>query len=61
MNPNPFNLCPSCLFSTTCVLTNQKHTVWSCSEYEERKEDSSINIKPTPIQESKKEPEMALV
>ncbi|WP_162623340.1 hypothetical protein [Confluentibacter sediminis] len=32
---NHFNICPSCLHRKTCVLTAQKDTVWSCSEYDE--------------------------
>ncbi len=32
---NPFNICPSCSHSSTCVLTAQKDKVWSCSEYDE--------------------------
>lgn len=35
MKPNRFNICPSCVHVKTCVLTDQKSLVWSCSEYEE--------------------------
>ena len=35
MKTNPFNLCPTCIHVTTCVLTKQKHKVWSCSEYDD--------------------------
>ena len=32
---NHFNICPSCMHRSTCVLTAQKDKVWSCSEYDE--------------------------
>lgn len=32
---NHFNICPSCIHRNSCVLTAQKDTVWSCSEYDE--------------------------
>lgn len=35
MNVNPFNICPSCAFISTCVLTENKAKVWSCSEFVE--------------------------
>ncbi|WP_157757619.1 hypothetical protein [Pseudalgibacter alginicilyticus] len=34
MKLSQFNICPSCLHVSTCLLTNQKNQVWSCSEYE---------------------------
>ncbi|MEZ7494314.1 hypothetical protein QO206_02375 [Leeuwenhoekiella aequorea] len=34
MKINSFNICPSCVHITTCVLTMQKELVWSCSEYD---------------------------
>ncbi len=34
MKPNPFNICPTCMHRETCVLTDQKSQVWSCSEYD---------------------------
>jgi hypothetical protein len=34
MNINHFNICPSCIHNSTCVLTAQKDKVWSCSEYD---------------------------
>ncbi|WP_299006576.1 hypothetical protein [uncultured Tenacibaculum sp.] len=37
MNANPFNICPSCAYLSTCVLTKSKEKVWSCSEYNEVK------------------------
>ena len=30
-----FNICPSCMYLSTCVLTAQKDNVWSCSEFDE--------------------------
>lgn len=35
MKTNQFNICPSCMHITTCVLTKQKSLVWACSEYDE--------------------------
>jgi len=35
MKSNPFNICPTCVHRKTCVLTQQKDKVWSCSEYDE--------------------------
>lgn len=35
MKSNPFNICPTCVHRETCVLTQQKNQVWSCSEYDE--------------------------
>ena len=35
MITNPFNLCTKCMHLHTCVLTEQKEKVWSCSEHEE--------------------------
>jgi len=35
MKANPFNICPTCVHRETCVLTQQKSQVWSCSEYDE--------------------------
>nr|WP_308993883.1 hypothetical protein [Mariniflexile sp. KMM 9835] len=35
MKSNHFNLCPNCRHIATCVLTDQKSHVWSCSEYDE--------------------------
>ncbi|WP_165806021.1 hypothetical protein [Marixanthomonas spongiae] len=35
METNSFNICPTCLHRNTCVLTEQKSQVWSCSEYDE--------------------------
>lgn len=32
---NHFNICPSCLHKNSCVLTEQKAKVWSCSEFDE--------------------------
>jgi len=35
MESPSFNICPTCVHVSTCVLTSQKHKVWSCSEYHE--------------------------
>ncbi len=35
MKAKQFNICPSCMHVATCVLTDQKNLVWSCSEYDE--------------------------
>ena len=44
MKTNNYNICPTCIYKHTCVLTDQKNKVWSCSEYEEiiAKENSQI-------------------
>lgn len=34
MKTNHFNICPSCIYRDTCVLTAQKDKVWSCSEFD---------------------------
>jgi hypothetical protein len=44
MKTNSFNICPTCTHRETCVLTNQKSQVWSCSEYDEGAVEHS-NIK----------------
>jgi len=38
MTTNPFNICPTCIHFHTCVLTEVKEKVWSCSEYDEAHE-----------------------
>lgn len=35
MKANPFNLCARCYHITSCVLTHQKNSVWSCSEFDD--------------------------
>jgi|GEM_PF-2605284 len=35
MQASKLNLCPTCEHNASCVLTSQKETVWSCSEYDE--------------------------
>ncbi len=42
MNANPFNICPSCTYEETCVLTQSKEKVWSCSEYNEVKYKAAV-------------------
>lgn len=46
MRSNDFNICPSCSYLNTCVLTAHKDTVWSCSEFEEMK---PLKAKNTPV------------
>ncbi|WP_034921779.1 hypothetical protein [Gillisia sp. CAL575] len=56
MKSNPFNICPTCIHKETCVLTQQKNQVWSCSEYDEdisesdhhNNSESSISIEGQP-------------
>lgn len=43
MKANPFNICPTCIHRETCVLTDQKSQVWSCSEYEEEGTQKNIS------------------
>ncbi|UAB80103.1 hypothetical protein INR76_08135 [Marixanthomonas sp. SCSIO 43207] len=49
MKINSFNICPTCAHITSCVLTDQKSQVWSCSEYEET--SSEIEKEPEQIPE----------
>ncbi len=53
MKPNPFNICPTCMHLETCVLTDQKSQVWSCSEYDE--EVAQKFVLPQPKQSEIKE------
>ncbi|WP_161792625.1 hypothetical protein [Psychroserpens damuponensis] len=32
---NHFNICSSCMHCNSCVLTEQKEKVWSCSEFDD--------------------------
>lgn len=61
MKTHSFNLCPSCLYKNSCVLTTLKSQVWSCSEYDEDnfKEDHSFVIDKTNKNESQPELVMA--
>jgi hypothetical protein len=36
MRINMNSLCRTCIHTTNCVLTSNKNSIWSCSEYEER-------------------------
>jgi len=59
MKINHFNICPTCEHQNTCVLTNQKSQVWSCSEYDEtinRQENNEVE----PIKTEQKEQELVL-
>ncbi|PZX43561.1 hypothetical protein LX97_00562 [Nonlabens dokdonensis] len=58
MKPNTFNICPTCIFRNTCVLTTQKNQVWSCSEYQEGKAEKQV--KPIKTKLKKAQPEMAM-
>jgi|GEM_PF-613283 len=61
MNSNPFNLCPTCIYNTSCVLTDQKSQVWSCSEYDEAAEINDASPEPIKSITTKQEPKMAMV
>ncbi|TVZ26890.1 hypothetical protein JM83_1888 [Gillisia sp. Hel_I_86] len=60
MKSNLFNICPTCVHRETCVLTQQKNQVWSCSEYDEEGLELNHldNSRPSiPIED---QPEMAM-
>jgi hypothetical protein len=60
MKTHPLNLCPSCLYNNTCVLTTLKSQVWSCSEYDEdnHKDDLLFSLDKTNKKES--QPQLVL-
>lgn len=60
MKPNPFNICPGCSYRTTCVITDQKELVWSCSEYEEEDLSISDSKDTNPEIGCEKQPELTL-
>ncbi|HZW62647.1 MAG TPA: hypothetical protein VFF15_03285 [Flavobacteriaceae bacterium] len=35
MDKKTFSICPSCIHVNTCILTEAKDKVWSCSEYDD--------------------------
>ena len=49
-----FNICPNCIHRNYCVLTTNKDTVWSCSEFDALKPNQ-------PNSEQVKQPEKELV
>jgi hypothetical protein len=52
MNANHFNICPSCIHFNNCVLTAQKDKVWSCSEFDEIKQnEDQIDTTKQPVME----------
>lgn len=60
MKTNSFNICPTCVHRETCILTDQKTQVWSCSEYnEETSEDASIS-KQQPSVKKEDQPKLAM-
>jgi len=60
MKSNPFNICPTCVNRDTCVLTDQKSQVWSCSEYEEEITATKLESEPKITSEKQQEPVMAM-
>lgn len=58
MKSNTFNICPTCIYRNTCVLTTQKNQVWFCSEYQEGTVEKQV--KPIKIKLKKAQPEMAM-
>ncbi|MEZ4792429.1 MAG: hypothetical protein R2783_02850 [Gelidibacter sp.] len=48
MTTNPFNICPTCAHIHTCVLTEMKEKVWSCSEYDDAQPEHKTIEKPKP-------------
>ncbi len=44
MKTNPFNICPTCKQKDSCVLTDSKSQVWSCSEYEELAPETRVEL-----------------
>ena len=57
MKSNPFNICPTCIYSDTCVITHHKNQVCSCSEYQEGKAETTVPPKLNKIAQ----PEMAMI
>ncbi len=57
MRLNTFNICPTCIHSATCILTHQKNSVWSCSDYDEKANKVSI---PEKSLETERQLEMAM-
>lgn len=60
MKANPFNICPTCGHRDTCVLTQQKNQVWSCSEYDEEVSESGHSNNPQASITIQDQPEMAM-
>ena len=60
MKANPFNICPTCMHRETCVLTQQKNQVWSCSEYEEETSDLKYSDNSRATISIEDRPEMAM-
>lgn len=59
MKTNPFNICPTCVYNETCVLTTEKSQVWSCSEYDEETTQSHNFQEPVSIK-SESQQEMVM-
>ncbi|RKS53392.1 hypothetical protein BC962_1642 [Gillisia mitskevichiae] len=60
MKSNPFNICPTCMHRETCVLTQQKNQVWSCSEYDEETSDLKSTDDSRATISIEDQPEMAM-
>lgn len=60
MKSNPFNICPTCMHRETCVLTQQKNQVWSCSEYDEETSDLKSSDDSRATISIEDQPEMAM-
>ncbi|SDF08181.1 hypothetical protein [Ulvibacter litoralis] len=59
MKTNSFNICPTCEHRETCILTDQKAQVWSCSEYEEIS-NVVVTIPQEPSVKKEDQPTMAM-
>lgn len=59
MKTNQFSICNQCIYFKSCVLTDQKEKVWSCSEYEDEPiKKEKLSLHETNI--SKEKPRMAI-
>ncbi|KAA3651253.1 MAG: hypothetical protein DWP98_03385 [Bacteroidetes bacterium] len=54
MNSTGLNLCQSCVYLHSCVLTLQKEKVWSCSEYESNTTELSETKPPKKVSSKKR-------
>lgn len=60
MKTNSFNICPTCMHKETCILTDQKSQVWSCSEYDNEIVEATSLSEPQPSAKKEGQPKMAM-
>jgi hypothetical protein len=51
MKTNNYNPCMECAHINTCVLTSQKEKVFSCSEFDKRREEDTMHQFPISYKE----------